>query len=85
MKPIYLLDLTKLTADEIAGLRRDGFDVPPNIAGYKSYRGLGPSEWADYWAVNGPVACEGGYKPQQVVFDSRRYSHLDEIRDRAAR
>jgi hypothetical protein len=42
MKPILVLDLTKLTAYEVAGLRRDGFDVPPNIAGYKRYNVVMP-------------------------------------------
>jgi hypothetical protein len=37
MKPILVLELAKLTADEVAALRRDGFEVPPNIAGYKFY------------------------------------------------
>jgi hypothetical protein len=38
MKPILVLDLSKLTPDELVNLRRDGFEVPPNIHGNARYR-----------------------------------------------
>ncbi len=37
MKPIYVLDLTKCSGDELAALRRDGFNVPPDIFGARRW------------------------------------------------
>ncbi len=44
MKPILVLNLAKCSADEIVALRREGFDVPPNIWGAPSYPRQG--RWA---------------------------------------